>query len=202
MKTLPPKYTDLQLQSILETDTQFPNNINEYDFRTDLKDNTKIKWRVNHFLFNRNSLPYLLDSATFKKWKVFKSLNWIFVLLIVGFAAWTSDYKILFFLIVYAFFIIPFDHWIFIFNISVIIAIKLLFKISVSYFWLFVTVTFLGYLLNKVADEMIEKKILKQALYDWTTFWKYYSSKIIWMDESALNDEYKRLTDKYSELRN
>jgi hypothetical protein len=48
---------------------------------------------------------------------------------------------------------------------------------------------------------MIERNILEKALNDWTTFWKYYSNKIIWMDESALNNEYQILTEKYPELR-
>jgi len=105
------------------------------------------------------------------------------------------------FLVIYPFLIIPFDHWIFIFNMTVIIGIKVFFKINITYFWFFVTIIIIGYLLNKAIDEMIEKKILKQALSDWMTFWKYYSNKIIWMDKTALNEEYHKLTEKYIELR-
>jgi hypothetical protein len=63
-----------------------------------------------------------------------------------------------------------------------------------------VTVIAIGYLLNKAINEMIERKILKQALNDWNTFWKYYSNKLISMDETALNNEYDLLTEKYPEL--
>ena len=83
---------------------------------------------------------------------------------------------------------------------SAIIAVKLFFKINIAHFWLFVTIVSLGYVLNKAIDEMVEKTILKHAFKDWTTFWKYYSNKIIWMDDKALNNEYQRLTEKYSEL--
>jgi hypothetical protein len=201
VKNLPPKYTDIELQSILYSDLQLPDRISEQDFSNDIKDNAKIKWRVNHFLFKKELLPFLLDNSAFKKWKNFKSSNWLIGLLIIGFAIWAKDYKILFFLIIYPFLIIPLDHWIFIFNMTVVIAVKLFFKIGIPYFWFFVTLIAIGYLLNKAIDEMIEKKILKKALNDWPTFWKYYSNKIIWMDESALNNEYHKLTEKYSELR-
>jgi len=42
MKTLPPKYTDIQLQIILDTGAQLPDNIHEKDFVTDIKSNPKI----------------------------------------------------------------------------------------------------------------------------------------------------------------
>lgn len=201
MSKFPPKYTEFQLQSILETDPQLPGNINEHIFEAEIKNNTRIKWRVNHFVFKRKLLPFLVDTKTLKKWRIFKSLNWILVLLIVGLTIWTSDYRIFFFLIVYALLIIPVDHWIFIFNMSTIIVIKLLFKLNIAFFWYFIIVALIGYLLNKAIEEMIEKKIVNLALNNLPAFWKYYSNKIIWIDEFTLNDEYKRLTDKYSELR-
>lgn len=201
MKNLPPKYTDLQLQVILDTDSQLPTEFSEQDFLENIKENSKIKWRVNRFLFKKKLLPYLLDTSTFKKWEIFKSLNWLIALLIVGFAIWTKDYRTLLFLIAYPFLIITVDHWIFIFNMTVLIVVKLFFKISIPYFWFFAIAISIGYLLNKPIDEMIEKKILKQALSDWPTFWKYFSNKIIWMDESALNNESQRLIEKYPELK-
>jgi hypothetical protein len=142
----------------------------------------------------------LLDTETFRKWKTFKSLNWLIALSIIGFTIWTGDYKILLFLLVYPYLIITFDHWIFIFSMAVLITIKLLFNLNISYFWFFVTTILIGYVLNKAINEMIEKKILHQALGDWATFWKYYSNKIIWMDKTALNNEYQKLIQKYSEL--
>ena len=75
-----------------------------------------------------------------------------------------------------------------------------MFEINIPYFWFFVAIITAGYLLNKAADEMLEKYILSRALSDWTTFWKYYSGGIISMDETALNNEYARLTQKYPEL--
>ena len=51
--TLPPKYTDTDLQYIFELDPQLPDNLNEQYFLRDIKNNTKIKWRVNHFLFKK-----------------------------------------------------------------------------------------------------------------------------------------------------
>ena len=101
VKNLPPKYTYTELQSMLEIDPQLPDNIKEQDFLMDIKDNTKIKWRVNHFLFKKELLPFLLDSSTFRKWKILKSLNWLIALAIIGFAIWTQDYKILLFLIIF-----------------------------------------------------------------------------------------------------
>jgi hypothetical protein len=199
--TLPPKYSDTELQYILELDTQQPDNLNEKSFIQDLQDNRQIKWRVNHFLFKKNLLPLLLDNSTFRKWKFFKSLNWLIALFIIGFAIWTGDYKILFFLIVFPFLIITFDHWIFILNMTIIIGIKTLAKLNIPYFWFFVTAIVVGYLLNRAIDEMIERKILRQALNDWTTFWRYYSNKLIWIDQTALNNEHQLLIDKYPELR-
>ena len=199
--TPPPKYTETQLQYMLELEPQLPNNLNEQNFLRDIKDNEKIKWRVNHFLFKKKLLPFLLDTSTFRKWKILKSLNWLIALSIILFTIWTGDYKILLFLVMFPLLIITFDHWIFIFNMSVAIGVKLFFKLSIPYFWFFVSTVTIGYLLNKAIDEMIEKKILKQALRDWSTFWKYYSNKMIWIDESVLNDEYHLLIEKYPELR-
>ena len=198
---LPPKYTEAELLSILNSDPQLPGNITEQDFFSDIRGNKKIKWRVNHFLFKRKLLLSLLDVETFRKWKSFKSLNWLIALTLIGFTIWTKDYKILFFLLVYPYLIISVDHWIFIFNLAMLLAIKLVFDINISYFWFFLTTILMGYVLNKATNEMIERKILQKALGDWITFWKYYSNKIIWMDKTALNNEYQRLTEKYSELR-
>ncbi|MEO7983071.1 MAG: hypothetical protein ABI688_03210 [Bacteroidota bacterium] len=186
---------------MLELDPEMPDNLNEEYFLSDIKDNVKIKWRVNHFLFKKKLLQLLLDGSTFRKWKIFKSINWLIALAIIDFGIWTGDFKILLFLIIFPFLIIAFDHWIFIFNMTVIIGAKLFFKISISYFWFFVTAVIIGYLLNKAINEMIEKKILAKALSNWTTFWKYYSNKMIWIDEAILNDECKTLTEKYPELR-
>jgi hypothetical protein len=201
VRNFPPKYTDIQLQAILDTPIQLPDNMNAQDFTSDIRDNTKIKWRVNHSLFTKKSLPYLVDPGTFRKWKTFKSLNWLIAVAIIAFAIWSKDYWVLFFLILYPFLIITFDHWIFIFNMTLFIGAKFLFKINIPHFWFFVIFICVGYLLNKAINEMIEKAILKQALSDLVTFWKYYSNRMIWMDETALNDEYQKLTEKYSELR-
>jgi hypothetical protein len=200
MKTHPPKYSDIQLQLILDTDFQL-HKLNEQEFVIDIKNNKKIKWRVNHFLFKKRLLPYLLDVATFKQWKFFKSLNWIIAVFIIGFGIWSTDYRVLLFLVIYPFLIVSLDHWIFILNMSVVIGIKFLFNLTIPHFWFFVAVITVGYLLNKAINEFIEKKILKQALTDQVSFWKYYSGKIIWMDESTLNNEYHRLIEKYSQLR-
>lgn len=199
--TLPPKYRDTELQYMLELDPQLPNNLNEELFLSDIKNNMKIKWRVNHFLFKKKLLPLLLDTTTFKKWRIFKSLNWLIVFFIIGFTLWTGDYKILLFLIIFPFLIITFDHWIFIFYMTVLISVKFIFKLNIQYFWFFIMTIAIGYLLNKAINEMIEKKILKNALNDWITFWKYYSNKMIWIDKSPLNDEYYLLTEKYPELK-
>ena len=153
-----------------------------------------------HFLFKKQLLPLLLDSSTFKKWKAFKYINWLLAIAIISFAIWNRDYRILLFLVVFPFLIITIDHWIFIFNMSLAIGIKLLFQISSAYFWFFVIMITIGYLLNKAIEEMIESKILARALSSWTIFWKFYSAKIVYMDETALNDEYSRLTEKYPEL--
>jgi hypothetical protein len=175
---LPPKYTAAELLSILFTDPQLPNNISEREFLTDIRDNGKIKWRVNHFLFKKKLLLSLLDIETFRKWSIFKSLNWFIALFIIGYGIWTGDYRILIFLIIYPYLIITFDHWVFIFHMTLLIAIKLFFNLNIKYLWFFVTAILIGYVLNKAINEMIEKKILKQALRDWITFW---SERIIYV---------------------
>ena len=200
MMNLPPKYSDIELQSILNSDPTLPENMNEENFINDIKKNSKIRWEVNNFLFKKQLLPVVLDHLTFKKWKIFKSLNWLIALSIIGFAIWNRDYRILGFLIIYPLIIIPVYHWIFIFNMTAVIAITLLFKINIPYFWPFVIFTLIGYLLNKAINEMIENKILNQALTDRVTFWKYYSAKIISIDKTALNKEYDILIKKYPEL--
>ena len=197
---LPPRYIDLQLEEILHSETQPPKNISERDFLTDIKSNKKIKWKVNPFLFKKKLLPHLVDEATFKRWKVFRIRSWLFLTIAIGFIIWTKDYKMLLFFVVYLLLTRPLEHWIFIFNITVLITFKLLFRVAVPYFWALVTFILIGYVLNKIANEMIEKKILKQALSDLTSFWKYYSHKIIWMEKSALNGEYRKLTEKYPDL--
>jgi len=199
MRTLPPKYSDIELQALLEAQTKLPEKIQEEDFLNEIKNNFKIRWDVNRFLFRKTLLPLLLDKTTFNKWKYFKRLNWLLTLIVVGFAIWKKNLAVLLFLIPYPFLIITFDHWIFLFNMSVIIGIKLLFKINIPYFWFFTAIVTAGYLLNKAIGEMIEKRILANALKDWTTFWKYYSGGIISMDETFSNEN-DRLTKKFPEL--
>ena len=80
------------------------------------------------------------------------------------------------------------------------IAIKLILKINIPYFWFFVAIVAIGYILNKAISEMIERKILNQGLSNWRTFWKYYSNKIILIEKAALNNEYDILMKKYPEL--
>jgi hypothetical protein len=198
---LPPKYTDSELQYILETDPQLPENLNEQTFFRDIRYNMKIKWRVNNFLFDKQLLPFLVDTSILRKWKIFKLLNQLIVLSIIVFAIGVGDYKILLFLIFFPFLTVPFDHGVFIFIMSVLIGITLFFNLNILYFWFFVIAITIGYLLRKISSEIIERQILKQALSDWIIFWKYYSNKMIWMDISALNNEYEILTDKYPELR-
>jgi hypothetical protein len=200
MKDLPSRYTELELQALLEGDTLQPENIHEADFLNEIRGNPKIRWRVNHFLFTKKLLPFLLDTTTFKKWRYFKYFNWLFALTIIGFAICNGDYRILLFLILYPFLIITFDHWIFLFNMSVVIGVKFLFNIHIPYFWFFIAIITAGYLLNKAIDEMLGKYILAEALADWKAFWKYYSGGIISMDETALNNEYDHLIRKYPEL--
>jgi hypothetical protein len=197
---LPPKYSQGQLLSILNTEPSLPDSISEQNFRSDIRDNEKIKWRVNPYLRRQRLLLVLLDTETFRKWKIVISLNWIIALAIIGFAIWKKDYKILLFLAMYPYFIVTVDHWIFVVNVIAVITLRALFSINIPYFWFFVMAILGGYALNKAISEMIDNKILRQALGDLVTFWRYYSNKMIWIDKWALNDEYQKLTQKYPPL--
>jgi hypothetical protein len=85
---------------------------------------------------------------------------------------------------------------------TLLIGVKIFFNLNIAYFWFIVIAITAGYLLNKAIDEMIERKILAQALTDLKNFRKFYCNKIIWIDESALNNEYQKLIEKYPDLKN
>jgi hypothetical protein len=200
MKNLPPKLSHEQLRLIIENDTEMPAGITEEIFCSEIQNNSKIRWRVNHRLFRKDLLPLLIDSGAFKKWRLFSSINWLLVFSVVVFAVKVNDYRVLFFLIIYWFLRIPLDHWIFLLNVTLFFAVKFLFGINVPHLLFFTIVGLVTYLLNKATVEMVEGKILDQALVNWTFFWKYYSGRLIFMDQHRLNNEYARLTEKYPEL--
>ena len=133
---IPPKYTYSDLQDILGSNPQLPDQLNEEGFIYDIKNNTKVKWRVNHFLFRRELLALIVDERAVRNWKIGRSLNWLVVLFVAGLSIWTGDYKLLLFLLVYPFIILPVDHWIFIFNVALFIGVKFLFSFNIQYFWL------------------------------------------------------------------
>jgi len=198
-----PKYSELEIQIILDSPSTLPSSITEESvYENQLRDNPRLKWKINPFLANKKKLTLFLDSSILRRWIFLQKLNWLIAIFIIIISLVTSDYKLLWTLLIFPLFIASglLDHWIMLFNLSVLITVKFFFGISNHFFWFTLSIIVATYLLSRISQEFLEKSIIKIAFSDINTFWKYYSNKLIYIDKTNLNNEFQNLVMEYPEL--
>jgi hypothetical protein len=94
------------------------------------------------------------------------------------------------------------SQWIMLSNVVILFALSNLFGFNGHLLWYITAIVIMTYLLSKVTYEFLEKIIFKIAFNDPNTFWKYYSNKLIYIDETKINNEYQNLISAYPELGN
>ncbi len=198
-----PKYTEFDLLQILHHETIFPHGDKAPLFKNELVNNTKLKWKLNPFLLKKTRLRLLVNDSFYNLWRNLKNLNWMIVFSIIGFSVIQSDYKLLFLLITFPLLtaLEVMDNRIIIANIVIILGVKYFFHLQDHYFWFFFDITAVAWLLNKVTQTVIRSVIFKTIFADFTTFWKYFSNKLIYLDRTGSNKEYQRLIAAYPELK-
>jgi hypothetical protein len=53
-----PKYSELEIQIILDSAVTLPNSITESVYENQLRDNPRLKWKINPFLANKKNSYY------------------------------------------------------------------------------------------------------------------------------------------------
>jgi hypothetical protein len=197
-----PKYSELEVQNIMESSQSLPNSIPESVYEKRLRDNSKLKWCINPFLARENKLNLFLSPDVVKKWLLLKRLNWVIAFLTIALSIFTKDYRILWGLLIFPSFMSSgiLSHWIIIFNLVLLVSLQNWLGIYPHFIWYIVLIILLTYILSKITYELLEKNILKIAFNDSNTFWKFYSNKFIYIDETKLNNEFQKLTADYPDL--
>jgi hypothetical protein len=198
----PPKYSELEVQNIMESSQALPEGIPESVYEHQLRDNSKLKWTINPFLARENRLNLILSADIVAKWRLLKRLNWVIALLIVVFSIWMNDPRILWGLLILASFTVSG-----MISIRTMVSIMVLIYASqyrlgyhsklVMYFIIIIAVT---YILSKMAFDFAGKKIIQLAFGDPNTFWKFYTNKFIFIDPKKVTSEFQKLKANYPEL--
>ncbi len=201
MKNLP-KYSASDIEFFINSPVTLPDNISEDVYEKQLRDNPKLKWKINPFLSKKSILRLLLNNSQYKRWTFLKSLNWLIVIGIIVFSFMTHDARFLWVLVVFPLLITSglLDHWIVISTVAVAILLKIFVSFDNTYFWFTLSVSLAAFLLSKIAQEFLEKVILKMAFVDGHTFWMFYSNKLIYIDTTVLNNEFQDIFNRYPEL--
>jgi hypothetical protein len=173
----PPKYSELELQNILESSQALPDSIPESVYEKRIRDNSKLKWCINPFLARENKLNLFLGPAVVKKWLLLKRLNWVIAFLIVVLSTVIKDYILCF--------IFSLQYWL---------------AFSGHLFLYMVIIILVTYILSKITYLFLEKNILKMAFSDPNTFWKFYSNKFIYIDATKLDNDFQKLVADYPEM--
>jgi hypothetical protein len=199
-----PKYSASDVEFFLNSPAGLPDNITEDVYEKELRDNDRLKWKINPFLSKKCILRLLLDNGEYKRWTFLKRLNWLIVICIIVFSYVMHDARLLWMLLVFRLFMNSglLDHWIMVSMGAVAILLKMLLAFDNMYCWFTLSVAFATFLLSKVAQEFLEKTIIRKAFVDGDTFWKFYSNKLIYIDTTVLNNEFQHIFNKYPELNN
>jgi len=194
-----PKYSDLEITNILVDETQFPKGINEHAYETQIK-HTKLKWKINPYLFQSKLQRQFLDENSLKIISRIGYLNWIVVALIIVFSLLTNHQLFLLILLLYPFFKTSglLDNGIILILMAAVLLLS--FKFTNVYFIFGFIVFMLAYSISKLQLELFKKRIWKMAFADFKSFWKFYSNKLIYVDKTGLNNNYKDLFEKYPDL--
>ena len=167
-----PKYSEFQIEIILDSNITLPENINENFYQKQLKENQKLKWKMNPFLSKKGNLVLLLEPAIFKKWLLLKRLNWLIAIFIVGFSLYTNNYDFCWALIIFPIFISSglLDHWMIVSGLVILFILKSIIGFNGNFFWFILTICLVTSLLSKATHEFLEKSIFKVAFTDPNTF--------------------------------
>ncbi len=200
MTTKFPKYTDVSLQIALDSEITFPSELTELDFTHQIQANSKIKWDVNPFVLEDNLIRILLDASNYNLWRSKDYICAIVGTLIAywGLKTWTAEMLLLLLLIPFT--IVAMSHAIFIIIMGIVISIKIYFDLNIPLFWIIVGLVGISYFVKKTSYDMARRVIIRQALNDWPTFWKYYSIQIIYPSLWSDRDQLSYLFKRYPEL--
>ncbi|HSZ34450.1 MAG TPA: hypothetical protein VK772_14135 [Puia sp.] len=198
----PPKYSEIEVQNIMESSQPLPDSIPESVYEKRLRDNSKLKWCINPFLARENKLNLFLSPAVVKKWLLLKKLNWVIALLIIAFSLFMKDNRILWGLLIFPNFMASglFSIRNMIFLITIIYTSQFWFGFHSQLVLYFVIIILVTYILSKITFDFVEKNILRLAFSDPNTFWKFYSNKFIYIDRTNGNNEFQKLAADYPEL--
>jgi hypothetical protein len=197
-----PNYSEIELLVILDSVVVLPSNITESVYENQLRDNSKLTWRTNPFLSKKQNLLMILSADQFRKWEAFKKLNWLIAIGIIFFSLLTGNYKFLWTLLIFPLFTSSgiVDHWIVLFNLSILFLLKYFIGINSHFFWFAILVMLVTYVLSRLTQDFVEKSIFKIAFGSLEIFWKYYSNRLIYVNDTRLNEEYRNLILKYPDL--
>ncbi len=197
-----PNYSEIELWQILGSESSLPKYISELEFNEEIKNNSKLKWKVNSNMFKRKNISLSLNDHAFKRWKQLLHLNWIIVIGIIFFSFWSQDYKLLFTIILVPIFssLGILDYDLFLTLIFISLGIKFIMGSNNRHFWFFFSLFTTIYIISKLNYELAARSVIKYALTDLKTFWKYYSNKLIDINLYKWNPELRKILAKYPEL--
>ena len=198
-----PNYSSLKLWEILDSETSLPRGITEIEFGADIKNNTKLRWKVNGSLFKTKTMELLLNDRELKRWKQLSIILTMFIILtIFSISFVVADYWLLITLLFVPLLSIfgLLDYSLFITVIIVLTGVKIFLHISDFHFWFYFVLFLISYFTSRVNCELAKGSILKHVFGDFKTFWKYYANGLIDIDLYSWNVELRRLLSKYPEL--
>lgn len=198
-----PQISEIEVLQILHAEVTLPKEITAGIYKEELANNTKLYWKLDPLLFNSTNLRLILNNYYSALWLTLSCINWLIVFCIFLYSAFYQDFKFLLMLIslplltssgVLSFRII-------LLNILLILSANYYLNIETPNFWIFFSLSAAIYFARKVTQLYIEMVIIENVFKDFSTFWKYYSNKLIFIAPSGFSKEHKRLITSYPELR-
>ena len=180
MTTVPPKFSETELQNILAGETIIPRQVPESFIATELMNNSQLTWTLNPFLLKANLLKLFIDTKAFQQWRLLKSLNWVLVGLIVVYAFSIQDFQILWTVLIYIALINSgiLDLWISVSTIVVLVSYGLINKVYTHYFWFTILTAMVAYTLSKLTIKTVERTLINYATADIKHFGNFFQKKL------------------------
>ena len=202
MRKIPPKYSALELQKIIEQEITIPEKVGQKFIEEELINNSKMQWALNPFLLKGDLLILFENNKPFKLWRFLKSLNWVVLALILCYSMFSQDYKLVLAIPLYLI-LTPsgvIDLWIFITVLAIFVGGAFYLQINNRYYWLAVSIFIVGYLFSKLTIKATERVLLNKVFADTKTFWSFFSNKLIVSASDSTDAELDRIGQIYPEL--
>lgn len=196
----PPFYDEISLQLAVDGEVVLPSHINELDFQHQIKYNKKVKWDVNPTVLDEKCIRILLDPTTYNYWMgIQRATSFVATFMVYWcFRTWKAEMWLVALLIPFVFIALP--HLLFITCMGIVIGVKLYYNLDIPLFWLLIFLTGVSFSISKTSELRAKHAIIRYALRDLETFWKYYSNQIIFPDWTANPEALLELTNRYPEL--